>query len=147
MADLTELMTNRADEGATMTLMDPKSDLTRPYRRDQADPESAPITITCLGRDSKVWRRMQHAQQSRRLTAAMRKGKMKFDAEAAAADALDLLVACVVDWDGIELEGKPWPCTEANRRKLLAGCEWMREQIDEFVDDRATYLGEGSPNS
>ncbi|RKI09711.1 hypothetical protein D7Y15_23330 [Corallococcus sp. AB030] len=58
------------------------------------------------------------------------------------ADALELLVACTVSWTGV-LEGVAQvPLTPDSARRLFTVHPWLRRQVDEAVQDRASFFEE-----
>lgn len=132
-----------ADEGAVMTVMHPTDG--EPFLKDAANPEGGAITVTLLGQDSKVYSDIVHKQQTKRLGKSISARSMKKVADAAALerDRMVVLVACTMSWDGIEDDdGKPLPCTDANKKKLYTECAWLRDQVDEFITERSNFLGE-----
>ena len=102
---------------------------------------NAPIdgmVVTLLGMDSEPALRAQRVATNRRLKQGI--AKMKLSAEELDSDGLDLLTALTVSWRGIEWDGKPYPCTPENARSLYTKLRWLREQVDEFVGERANFL-------
>lgn len=58
------------------------------------------------------------------------------------ADALELLVACTVSWTGVMEGGAQVPLTPDNARRLFTAHPWLRRQVDEAVQDRASFFEE-----
>ena len=97
-----------------------------------------PVTITLAGKDSQRYRTAQRIISNRNI----RQGrKVQHTVESFEADAIEVLAACTVTWSGIELDGAAVPPTKDNARKLYADprCAWLREQVDDFIDDRANF--------
>ena len=128
--DLNSLKPVKADDGAVLQI---------------AHPESEEIiegmTITLLGQDSKVYRKIQLAKQQAALN-RISKGKkaVDFDAEQRAEDSIDDLVKLTVSWEGFTLDSKKLDCTPENVRKVYGEWSWIKEQVSEFVADRANFF-------
>lgn len=120
-----------ADEGAVMTL----------YREDNGavalDKDGKPITITLLGSDSAVYRKAQNKNLNRRLA----KRNVKLSAEELQAESIETLAACTVAWSGFfDKAGQPIACNAEAARALYTRFSAIREQADNFVNDRANFL-------
>jgi hypothetical protein len=130
MFDLNLLKPVKADDGAVLQI---------------AHPESEEIiegmTITLLGQDSKVYRKIQLAKQQAALN-RISKGKkaVDFDAEKLAEDSIDDLVKLTVAWEGFMLDGVKLDCTPENVRTVYNEWSWIKEQVAEFVADRANFF-------
>lgn len=57
-------------------------------------------------------------------------------------DALDLLVACTISWTGVVERGVEVPLTVENARRLFTTHPWLRRQMDEVMQDRASFFEE-----
>ena len=70
------------------------------------------------------------------------KGKkaVDFDAEKLAEDSIDDLVKLTVSWEGFTLDSKKLDCTPENVRKVYNEWSWIKEQVSEFVADRANFF-------
>lgn len=133
MIDLSSFDTvSAANAGATMELLHPATKT--PLRQENGEP----ITITVAGMDSDVFRKAQRGATNRRLA---QRGKVKLNAEELEAESIETLAACTLGWSGIVVAGQPLPFDRANAVKLYTTLPWVREQLDEFVADRANYLG------
>lgn len=51
-----------------------------------------------------------------------------------------ILVACTLDWDGMMLDGKDLPFSEKNVKMVYSRFNWIKEQIDVAIADRANFL-------
>ena len=69
-----------------------------------------------------------------------RSKRNRIDAESIEAEAIEVLIACTLDWANVAFEGEVLECTKANIRKVYTAFPWVREQVDEFVDDRANFM-------
>lgn len=128
--DLNSLKPVKADKGATMEVVHPETEEVIPG-----------MTITLLGQDSAVYRKMQLAKQQVILN-RMAKGKKvaDLDAEKLAEDTIDDLVKLTVKWSGFQLEGKDLEATPDNFRMVYTDWPWIREQAQEFVANRANFF-------
>ncbi|NRD64761.1 hypothetical protein HRD49_23685 [Corallococcus exiguus] len=63
------------------------------------------------------------------------------------ADALELLVACAVSWSGVMEGGAQVPLTPDSARRLFTAHPWLRRQVDEAVQDRASFFEERASDS
>lgn len=128
--DLNSLKPVKADDGATLQIVHPESE-------EVIDG----MTITLLGQDSKVYRKIQLAKQQAALN-RIAKGKkaIDLDAEKLAEDSIDDLVQLTTDWTGFVLDGNPLECTPENIRTVYGEWAWIKEQVQEFVADRSNFF-------
>lgn len=128
--DLNNLKPKLADEGAVMEV-----------RHPETEEVIEGMTLTLLGKDSEVFKRLRRKRQNAAL-ARVSKGKkaLDVDAEKMEGEALDDLVALTRGWTGFQLDGQPLEFTPENVRKVFAGWEWLREQAEEFVNSRANFF-------
>ena len=130
MFDLNSLKPVKADDGAVLEI---------------AHPESEEIiegmTITLLGQDSKLYRKIQLGKQQAALN-RMAKGKkaIDLDAEKLSEDSIDDLVKLTTAWSGFVLDGKDLDCTPENVRTVYSDWSWIKEQVQEFVGNRANFF-------
>jgi len=61
-------------------------------------------------------------------------------------DSLDLLAACTLGWSGFVVDGSELECNTENARRLYRQFPWLREQAQQYIDDRANFL-KTSPTS
>lgn len=128
--DLNSLKPVRADDGAVLEVVHPESEEVIPG-----------MTITLLGQDSKVYRKIQLAKQQAALN-RIAKGKkaVDLDAEKLAEDSIDDLVQLTTGWSGFTLDGVTLECTPDNVRKVYGEWAWIKEQVQEFVADRSNFF-------
>jgi hypothetical protein len=128
--DLNSLKPVRADDGAVLEVVHPESEEVIPG-----------MTITLLGQDSKVYRKIQLAKQQAALN-RIAKGKkaVDLDAEKLAEDSIDDLVQLTTGWSGFTLDGVTLECTPDNVRKVYSEWAWIKEQVQEFVADRSNFF-------
>lgn len=128
--DLNSLKPVKADDGAILEVLHPESEEVIPG-----------MTITLLGQDSKVYRKIQLAKQQAALN-RIAKGKkaVDLDAEKLAEDSIDDLVQLTTGWTGFTLDGAVLECTPENVRKVYGEWAWIKEQVQEFVADRSNFF-------
>ena len=71
---------------------------------------------------------------------AQQDGKNIIDAESLEREAVEVLIVCTKDWKGIGEAGADLPCTPENVRRVYSTYLWLREQVDEFVEDRGNFM-------
>lgn len=128
--DLSKLKTAKADEGATLELLHPST-------MDVIEG----MTITLLGQDSQVYRKLSLGKQQAALN-RMKRGKKAedLDAEKLSEDSINDLVKLTVAWTGFERDGKPVEFNEVNVKNIYTEFPWIREQAQEFIADRANFF-------
>lgn len=128
--DLNSLKPVKADDGAILEVVHPENEEIIPG-----------MTITLLGQDSKVYRKIQLAKQQAALN-RISKGKraVDLDAEKLAEDGIDDLVQLTTGWTGFTLDGAALECTPENVRKVYGEWAWIKEQVQEFVADRSNFF-------
>lgn len=132
MFDISTLKAKKADSGAVLQVIHPGTD--EPIKG---------MTITLLGQDSAVYRKISIAKQQTAIN-RMAKGKKAadLDAEKLAEDSIEDLVKLTVGWTGFADKGKELECTEESVRAIFAdpGFAWLKEQAQAFVNDRANFF-------
>jgi hypothetical protein len=126
------------EKGAVLSIVDPRDEET--ILTDDATKE--PITITVIGRDSKLYQEQQHKAVDKRINRRIAKGKKeKLSSAELEDDTLETLVKCTRAWSHIAYGGKELECTPENVRMIYTNVPWLREQVNEFIGDRANFLG------
>lgn len=127
--------------GGPLLFDDPKGE-----KDENEKVKQVPITISLIRSDGKEASEHSHQLQNRRLARMGKKGKIKITAAELEEDSLSLLVFCTRGWSGIELDGKSLACNAGNVRSLYADKRftWIRSQVDEFIGDEASFLGNSS---
>lgn len=162
MAKLSSLqLTTRAEVGATMIVRD---FLAKPDDKGQLPPllarDGTPCTITFMGIDSPVARRLRHerraASRNAMLAAMYTKAESGGELQVATADAeaeaeqhsVAELVGLTLAWHGFEDDDDvPLPCTPEHTEALFAQCDPIREQASRFIYDRADFFGASASGS
>jgi|TARA_R110000737_G_scaffold37690_2_gene57487 hypothetical protein len=120
-----------AEAGTTMEVRHPVTD---ELLADDAN--GKPMTITLLGADSPTFKRAVSdiAQASQ--------GRKKVSAAEIERNTVNALARATLGWsDNWTWDGKPFPYTDENCRKLYAERPWLRTQVDEFIADRSRFFG------
>lgn len=128
--DLNNLKPALAEEGVTMQVLHPETE----------EPIEG-MTITLLGQDSSTYKKLKRVRQNAVL-ARVSKGKKaaQLDAEKLEQESVDDLVQLTTDWTGFELDGATLDLTPGNVRTVYEGWDWLREQAQEFVANRANFF-------
>lgn len=119
-------------EGADMTVMHPVEDT--PLEGS----DGKPVVFKVVGIDSEQYRSAQRAAQNRRLS---KKNRLKITAEQLEYEVLESLVACTIGWsNNFEVDGAALKFSSENAKDLYLRFPWLREQVQDFVEDRANFL-------
>ncbi len=114
-------------------------------RQPLRDDEGREAYIDLYSGDSEQARRHQRSIARRRM--AMR-GRGKLTPEEVEAEATEFLCAVTTGWYLLDLDGHPLGVefSVENARELygLSAIAWLRDQVDEYVGDRANF-GKASP--
>ena len=133
--DLNSLKPVMADDGAVLNIVHPET-----------EELIEGMTITLLGQDSKVYRKLQMGKQQAALN-RMAKGKkaIDLDAEKLSEDSIEDLVKLTTAWTGFALDGKKLEFTPDNVRMVYNDWAWIKEQVQEFVGNRANFFRTDAP--
>lgn len=102
------------------------------------DEDGKALRVCLVGKDSEDYRKAQRAITERRLRSRSKANRM--NARGLEREAVEVLVAVTKDWEGFGENGAVLECTPENVRKAYTDHIWLREQVDEFVDDRANFM-------
>jgi len=95
-------------------------------------------TIRLMGSDSDVYRKEIKKRAEKSLNSKSR--NKKIDLDEAELKGAQLLARLTVSWKGID-EGKTAiECTFENAVKLYLEHRWLREQVEEFIGERANFM-------
>lgn len=112
--------------------------------------EGLGVFVTVLGQDSDEYRKVFQVQQRKRLDRAMRGGGIRIKSvaspESLEQDANELLAACTKSWRTGEeqhllIGGEKLECSRDNAMRVYRDYPWIKEQVDDAVNDRANFLG------
>lgn len=101
-----------------------------------------PVTVTVVGTYSKRYRDALEVKRDKRLVSA----RGKPDADSIREDALDVTATCVIGWHGFFDDGEPMLCNKGNVLRVLKAAPWVREQIEQAMEDHAGFSASSSSN-
>ena len=102
--------------------------------------DGTPMTITLMGSDSEPYQKSQRSATNRRLAqTGKRGGQSKLTAEELLADNIEALTAVTKSWNVTLDKAKP-ECEAPVVRQTYKKFIWLREQVDDFVGDRANFV-------
>ncbi len=104
--------------------------------KDAAGEEQDGVTILVAGTYSTAYRKAVSAQRDRMLR--QRRGNLT--GEQLERQQLELVAACIIEWDGFTSNGQPFPLSKDNAITLLTRAPWIREQVEEAMSDHASYF-------
>ena len=127
----------KSGEARTMPIRHPVTN--KPLVED----DGTPWELQLIGQDSREFTKRQHALAQKRIDdGTIVPGKRtKIDLEEIQDEAIDLLVLCTKGWKGIKLDGASLPFTPENCKMLYTQYPWIKEQADQFIANRANFLG------
>lgn len=114
----------RAEAGAPLTLRHPKTGV------------DLPVVIWLQGEDAPGYRQVLRRQIDRQL----RDRQLEPSAMDLENRLLERLAALTLRWEAVHYDGADFPCTPDNARRLYSEQLWIREQVVDFVEDRAHFL-------
>lgn len=97
------------------------------------------MRIRLASPDSEAFRRVDRRIKNRNMQAA-RKSKGGLTIENLDASGLELLTGVTLGWENVTLRGEPWLFSAENARKLYEDFPFIREQVDEFLAERAHFF-------
>src|SRR5512135_3668091 len=98
------------------------------------------IRITLAGADSDIYRKFMYKATNKRVQRLKPGQGVPFTAEEQEENGLDLLATCTLAWEGVVVDGEEIPCNKENAKELYRRFPWLKEQVDQFVGDRANFL-------
>jgi hypothetical protein len=127
--DLAKLdLTKASNEGAWYTLKHP------------ATGEELSGKIKIIGKDSTKFTQLSEEFKRKALEDMKSAKTMAQRMESAQEQSDAILAACTIDWEGMMLDGKDLPFTEANVKMIYTRFSWIKEQIDTAIADRSNFL-------
>lgn len=98
------------------------------------------ITVTVASYESERVKAVARAMGNKALLQQKRNPRKADTVEAVEERTLEIAIAAIVGWDGVELEGKKLPFTRENARTVLERYPFIAEQIDAVAADRAAFF-------
>ncbi|MAO65047.1 MAG: hypothetical protein CL666_08605 [Balneola sp.] len=133
--DLSNLSVDPENQTAVLTVLHPTT------HAPLTDEDGNEVTITIHGPDSKAQTELQRKFRNKALKDGVKRKNMSISSEQLEARALDMDVAATADWQNIGLDGKELECTPENVKMVYTKLPWIREQVEEFMADRANFMG------
>ena len=97
------------------------------------------VRIKLAGPDSKVYRHALNSGINRRLV--KNANKMQQTVEMSEADAIQVLAKATMDWKNLHLDGEDVKFSKEAALDIYRTIPWIKEQVDEFLNERANFLG------
>lgn len=120
----TKSVAEREDEGTVVKISDENGDV------------QDGVTITVAGTYSSRYRRAEASQRGRLL----KQRRTNISGEDLQRQQLELIAACIIDWQGFTVEGKPYLLNKENAVALLESAPWIREQVDSAMVDHSSFF-------
>lgn len=114
----------RAEKGAELRLCHPVSG------------KALGVHIVLRGADAPSYRAVVRKQIDQQIT----EGKVELSASELEQRHVERLAAATVRWQGVQYHGDVMACNPTNARRLYQEQIWVREQVAQFVEDRARFL-------
>ena len=122
------------------------------YDTGEKDDEGKPlhkiVTISLVSSDSSEYTREYKAQVTETISKVAKRagkgGKFKVTGDSVDADKLELAIACTKGWVGFESNGKDLEFNPKNCRMLYTRLPFVREQVEQYLNDRGNFLTSGS---
>jgi len=98
-------------------------------------------SVTLLGPDHPVRRKISTARQTKIRNELKRTGKIQFgDPETDLQDEIAELADCVIGWTGIAEEGNEVKYTKENAQRIFANVRWLREQVSAELNNKENFI-------
>jgi hypothetical protein len=120
------------DQGVWMNVMHPVTGQEIPNAR-----------ILLLGFDSDEVQKSIRENQNARIKLLGRRSSRTKAAEIMEQERMNVIIAATIGWEmeGVLLDGKPFPpFSKDAARRVYDRFPWLKEQVEEFVNDRANFL-------
>ena len=99
--------------------------------------EPLDIQIKLAGADSDIYKKAINKQVEKKL----KKGTVNRTLEQEEKEEIEILTACTLDWKNVEYEGRALECKPESIKFIYSQFIWLREQVDNFINDRKNYIG------
>ena len=123
-------LASASEKEATVEILHPKTN------------ESLGIKITVASPDSDKHRKLLQRAKNTNMQIMQRKGNKGITAEAVDESAMNVVVGSVLRWEGVTWGGTELECTEENVRQVFESLPWIKEQVDDFLNDRANFFSQ-----
>ena len=123
----------REDEGVIIHL----SDIEGEKMFYEENGEKKPVTWKVAGSYSNIYRRAKESQ----VTRTVKKGRSQsVTGELLGKQALELVAACSLGFDGLIDKGKKIPFSKDNAKVILDAAPWIREQVESAMEDHSRFF-------
>jgi len=112
--------------------------LRHPITNKPLDHKGEPMGILLTGRDSAAYRETSRRLQNARIAKAV--GDDSKDYVGTDDAACELLAACTIGFDNLQMGGKDLILEDSAAFELYSNFGWIREQVDLFVGSRANFF-------
>ncbi len=121
--------------GNNKTVADREEEGTEIEVRDVAGEVEAGVTITVVGTYSTTYRKAQSQNRDKFL-----KQRGKIDSDMIEKQSVETTARCIKTWKGFTSGGQDFPYTKENAVLLLTNAPWIREQVEEAMNDHSVFF-------
>jgi hypothetical protein len=98
------------------------------------------VTITVVGTYSQTYRKAVNANRDK----VLKERRSALDGDAIDSRTLETAAKCIKGWTGFTADGQPFPYNKENAIALLTEAPWIREQVEEAMNDHASFFPKAS---
>jgi len=98
------------------------------------------MALLVIGTDHDDYQKLNNELLNKRLKKSAQSRKVSITAEEVNAESLQRTVACIVGFKNLQVDGEPLEFSKKNAEALLKEYPAIREQVEEFVAERANFL-------
>ena len=124
-------LTERADNGATLDLVDPITGETLEG-----------VTFMLLGTDSAAYREHTRGIQRARIAKLAKSRSKSLDLSVSEREEAETLAVCTIGWEGIKYGEVELEYSHDAAVQLYLNHPWIKDQVDAFIGDRANFLAQ-----
>lgn len=103
------------------------------------DAEGNPMFVEVYGQDSETFRKVERAITNRNIQKAQKSRRASLTADQMESQRMERIVKCVKSWN-LVIGGESPECEEPKVREVLEKYDWLRDQVEEGIYDRANFL-------
>ena len=120
-------LADKSEQGSTLVVLDPVTGV------------ETDLKIKLAGTDSFIYRNWLKRMSNKKLGNFKKKG---FSYEESERSSVELLAELTLGWEGLEADGEPIVYSREKAIDLYSdpNMKWLREQVDEFVGERANFF-------
>lgn len=98
------------------------------------------VVFDLVGCDSSVYKSCRRRSTNKVLAKAQKNAKKVATAESIEDERVDRIAQCIKGWRGVMDDGQDVPYSYDAAVKLLTEGSWLKEQIEEFIEERSNFL-------